>query len=77
MAKTQKYKLKKNGGLQKTKSCRRSSTSDNCNRKKRNVRLEISPAIKKTENNDDSESDNYDDSVLSNMSKRFWSLLGY
>lgn len=72
MAKTRNNKYKKHVILQKTRSSGRSS--DNGNRKKRNLKVDFSPAIKIDNESDDI---NEDDSVLSTVSKRLWSILGY
>ena len=76
--KTKKYKHKKLGGLQRTKNYRHSSSLENSTKRKRSVRFDVSPSIKKDKNSEeDDESDNEDNNTLSTMSKRFWSLLGY
>jgi len=62
MTKTKKVRFKKN--LQKTKSCKKKLHN-------------YEPSVRRTREGGSSDDYNVDDGLLSNLSKNFWSLLGY
>ena len=70
MNKTKKCRFKKQTALQKTRSNKQSLP--------KRQRLNEYVDITKVEKGDVEEGEDYDgDNILSNMSKRFWSLFGY